>query len=392
MLSHEHEREPELGRAAKDGLRGSTNEKSIVRPPVMSAVMWSEYLSQLFDRDESVRTTHVDYMNADKKSPNDAVVGGETADLQSKPSADFVKYAAHASWLAPVVASLLERRFSSVAADSSVYGFFATLTVVLVVVLIAFSGLCLGAYAIVRSKKYVGVRKPATIGVIISAGFLALSIGGFAHGFKHAKAIPELTNSDAAQEMKLFASEAVETALDNFDIKLDFSPESIEHVETILGRLHDQHAQIPFDDDRLTIEALKWGGYIGEVVRALRDCNWAFESSINSEIFPVVYDNGSESYPVRWCYERIVHGKEFDVRHKFEVLVADRHDADSLSSPTANFDPLPQLNSPIHIATGCTSGRELMFLKWRVVHAVPAEPWRSSTDRLSRGKGIAKKP
>ena len=61
-------------------------------------------------------------MNAETKPPNDAIVDKST-DPQSDRSDEFVKKAAHASWLAPILALVTEWCFSS-AADSSAIGVF----------------------------------------------------------------------------------------------------------------------------------------------------------------------------------------------------------------------------------------------------------------------------
>ena len=64
---------------------------------------------------------------------------------------------------------------------------------------------------------------------------------------------------------------------------------------------------------------------MGEVIRRVRPCRWAVDSRVGGEgSFPVVYENGDESYPVRWCYKRIVNGEEDNVWHKFTLSVLHR--------------------------------------------------------------------
>ena len=171
----------------------------------------------------------------------------------------------------------------------------------------------------------------------MSGQYIALAIvliaALFAWRYFQRPSAPRFTDNDVAEEMKLRAGQAVETAADDFDTSLDYSPESVEHVETILARLHDQYAQTRFDEKRLTKESLKWGGYVGEVIKTQHACNWALDSSVGGDgSLPIVYDDNGESFPVRWCYKRIVNGDEDNVWHKFTYFVLERDNPDAFFS------------------------------------------------------------
>jgi hypothetical protein len=125
--------------------------------------------------------------------------------------------------------------------------------------------------------------------------------------------------------MRRRAGEAVEVAAREFARTLDFRPESVEKVEEILGRIHDRHKRSPLSDSGLTRESLRWGAYVGEAIRGVRPGRWALNSKAGGEgSMPVVYADRSESFPVRWCYKRIVNGEEDNVWHKFTILVIER--------------------------------------------------------------------
>jgi len=117
----------------------------------------------------------------------------------------------------------------------------------------------------------------------------------------------------------------VRTAADEYRTPLNFSPESVEKVEEILGKIHERHIQSPLSDSELVKESLKWGAYVGEVIKAVRPCHWAVDSEGNGAgSFPVVYEDKSESFPIHWCHKRIKIGEEDNVWHKFLILVVDR--------------------------------------------------------------------
>ena len=156
----------------------------------------------------------------------------------------------------------------------------------------------------------------------LSGSFVAVSIvlfiAIFAWRLYSGPSGPALTDHKIAEEMKLRAKQAVDTAARDFGVVLDDSPESVEHVEAILAKLHARHIGTPFDDVRLTKEALRWGGYVGEVIKTQREAEWALDSRVGGEgSLPIAYGDKSESFPVRWCYKRIVNGDEDNVWHKF---------------------------------------------------------------------------
>lgn len=176
------------------------------------------------------------------------------------------------------------------------------------------------------------LREPKNMSSVYIAVAIILIGAFFAWRHRQPPPTPTLIDDDIAEEMKLRAGQAVVTAADDFDITLDYSPKSVEQVETILAKLHDQHHQTPIEDAQLTKAALKWGGYIGEVIKTQRECDWAIDSSAGGPgSLPIVYDDKSESFPVQWCYKRIVNGAEDNVWHKFTILVLDRDNSDALT-------------------------------------------------------------
>jgi hypothetical protein len=64
-----------------------------------------------------------------------------------------------------------------------------------------------------------------------------------------------------------YALDAVDLASRNFGVILDWSENSVQQVEEMLGRLHDEmaHAQPP--PDVVQTFAKAFGSYVGEVLR-----------------------------------------------------------------------------------------------------------------------------
>lgn len=171
------------------------------------------------------------------------------------------------------------------------------------------------------------------------------SVSVLAWWMSHRRSSSKLSARDVIAEMQLRASQAVEEASSKHHVKLDFTPESVERVESILADLHDTHRRSSIDDQKLVKEALKWGGYIGEAIKRQRTSEWAVDSAVGGPgSFPIVYADEDESFPVRWCYKRIVNGAEDNVWHKFEILVLNRDDLSinprAAQTPDAAIPPL----------------------------------------------------
>jgi len=120
--------------------------------------------------------------------------------------------------------------------------------------------------------------------------------------------------------MAALADEAVSRARTEFQIALDFTPDSVGAVEELLGKLHARRAAGEMTDPRLHREAMTWGAYIGEVIRRLKGGHWQKDHPVvGSNRYPIHYE-GHESFPVGWCGKRIVNGLEDNVWHKFQIL------------------------------------------------------------------------
>jgi hypothetical protein len=159
------------------------------------------------------------------------------------------------------------------------------------------------------------MNKPL-IGVLIAIAIL----GGWMAVRAWMRKSPRLSGQGVADDMKRRAEIAVEEANNTYGIVLDFSRDSVQRVDEILGKLHDEHAAASIERQRLVKESLKWGAYIGEVIRRDQPSHWEMDSKVAGKgSLPIVFERKQreECFPIGWCYKRIVSGPEDNVWHKF---------------------------------------------------------------------------
>ena len=127
--------------------------------------------------------------------------------------------------------------------------------------------------------------------------------------------------SDFDSAMRDIARGAVKLARKRFKVDLDFSPSSIDRLEEMLGKIHERHLQNPLSDDELTVQSMRWGAYIGEVLRQVRPGKWYRDSEkMGPGAIPFVYDSGEQAFPRSWVYKRIVDGDFDNIATKFRLF------------------------------------------------------------------------
>jgi len=117
------------------------------------------------------------------------------------------------------------------------------------------------------------------------------------------------------------ANESVKDAAQNNGVKLDYSIDSIKEVDQILGKLHDQYAKNP---SSISVNGLAaaYGAYIGEVIRKSEPgARWLRDDETGEKSYLIVWGPGQgHSYPMGWCYRRIVDGEEDSVWIKYRAI------------------------------------------------------------------------
>jgi hypothetical protein len=139
------------------------------------------------------------------------------------------------------------------------------------------------------------------------------------------KKSPQKTEFKNTDEMMTYlAAEAVKDAEKENHIALDYSVESIEKVEAVLSKIHEQYLK---DKSSIAVNglAMAYGAYIGEVIKRTEpNAKWERDHPVAGEKAYPIHWRGSESFPCGWCYKRITNGPEDNVWHKYQILKQQR--------------------------------------------------------------------
>jgi hypothetical protein len=130
----------------------------------------------------------------------------------------------------------------------------------------------------------------------------------------------EMKFGSTQEYIEWIADEAIKDAKEHNGKQLDYSIDSIQIVEKILGGMHDEYVKNP---SSLSVPALAnmYGAYIGEVIRRTEPgARWERDDAVAGEkSYPIIW-GGGHSYPMGWCYKRILNGEEDNVWVKYRVL------------------------------------------------------------------------
>ncbi len=103
--------------------------------------------------------------------------------------------------------------------------------------------------------------------------------------------------------MEAFAGEAVRQAAAGHGMMLDFSPESVARLETVLA------AESPVSGSDLEWATKLWGSYFGEVFRHNHPADWVMSIYPGSTVsMPALDVQGSQLYPLLKVQRRLTMG------------------------------------------------------------------------------------
>jgi Family of unknown function (DUF6278) len=150
---------------------------------------------------------------------------------------------------------------------------------------------------------------------------VALLIGSGLWFRAHRKAAAEREFASTDEFVQWLANEAVNDAWQQDHTKLDYSVESIKTVEQILGRVHAQWTK---DPSAVSAKGLgsAYGAYIGEVIRRSEPgAHWERDDELGEKSYPIIWGpSAGHSYPMAWCYRRILNGDEDNVWLKYRAI------------------------------------------------------------------------
>ena len=123
------------------------------------------------------------------------------------------------------------------------------------------------------------------------------------------------------EQLVFLPKEAVSIAKDSYGVALDFSPQSVEKVEMILGKLHVDYQKRGTSEGQRGL-ALAFGVYVGEVIRKQAgEGRWERDHPQMGEGAMPLYWKGHTSFPVAWCLKRLANGEEDNVWLKYRLIV-----------------------------------------------------------------------
>lgn len=127
------------------------------------------------------------------------------------------------------------------------------------------------------------------------------------------------------QDHKKCVSAAVEIAENDYDANLDFSNESIDEVERILGDIFKQTDRTNIDKRELVVLSMIFGSYIAEVVERNFDGGRLEKDhpQVGQDSYPY-YLGSSSFFPINWCYKRLTNGEKDNISDKYGIFVTNR--------------------------------------------------------------------
>jgi hypothetical protein len=118
-----------------------------------------------------------------------------------------------------------------------------------------------------------------------------------------------------------YALDAVDVA-QRFGRILDWSDASIEHVETILTRMHDAIASEGPSAEQIYETAKGFGSYIGEVYRRNHGARWGLVT-LGDQSFPGMESNSAVRFwPWGKVQNRLTNGSEDNVWYYYKSLIS----------------------------------------------------------------------
>ena len=120
------------------------------------------------------------------------------------------------------------------------------------------------------------------------------------------------------QLMRESADDAIKTSKEEFDIDLDFSPESIALVDTIILKFLATYKEQALEDKAVFTLCNIYGAYLGETFRKLAGGQWQY--NLQDEEAPsimLVYQEKSFAF-AGICYERLVNDSNISVKRYFD--------------------------------------------------------------------------
>jgi hypothetical protein len=132
----------------------------------------------------------------------------------------------------------------------------------------------------------------------------------------------QMTSAELTNLMIDSAKNAVTTTLEEFNLSLDGSEQSIELVDDVilswLGKYKDQ----ALEENAVFTICNIYGAYVGEIFRNKVGGNWSYDES-NPDAPYVILNYADNTYAFAGiCYQRLVNDSQISIKSYFEQAVA----------------------------------------------------------------------
>jgi hypothetical protein len=129
------------------------------------------------------------------------------------------------------------------------------------------------------------------------------------------KRLESAAYADLGAMMEGYAQAAVDVARNDFDQKLDNTPESVDALDEILVMVGES------PDRDLDYEVRLWGSYLGEMIRTRYAGTWEMTQYPGGTVaVPAVNVRGSRLFPLMKVYRRLTAGEEEDLRSFYNMV------------------------------------------------------------------------
>jgi hypothetical protein len=118
-----------------------------------------------------------------------------------------------------------------------------------------------------------------------------------------------------------YALDAVDVASENFGERLDWTDQSIETVERMAARLHDEIANARPTEEQIAQFTKMLGSYVGEVYRRNHGGTWGVVTANGEKMPGMKTAKGTLFWPWGRAAKRIANGPEDNIWHYYQALL-----------------------------------------------------------------------
>jgi hypothetical protein len=121
--------------------------------------------------------------------------------------------------------------------------------------------------------------------------------------------------------VEAFAQDAVADAKAQFNLTLDYSPASVEHLERIVAAKYEELQDKPVLPIQMETLSKVWGAYLGEVIRRQRGGKWSTAKTGPYAGLCILQSGEDQICPLAKVYKRLTNGEEDNLFHYSQVIL-----------------------------------------------------------------------